>query len=551
MSASNKKKLRKEQIAAQLTEKQRKEQLEAKKLKAYSVIFIAVILVVAVVALSVMAVKAVNRSGIIDRNTVALTVGEHEVTSVELNYYFNDLVNSTYQEWYNTYGDDTATYMLLMGLDVSAPLDEQEYEDGKTWADNFMETAKNTAKNDYILYDKAMAEGFTLPEEDKTSLEAGLSNLELYSQLYGYADLEDYLVAIYGFGADETSYKAYTEKSALAGAYYEAYSEALTYDDAAIREYEKEHFDEFSSFTFASVYLPYTDFLSGGTTDENGTTTYSDEEKDAARDAAKAAAEELSKSANVLELNKAYAALDIHDEGEEATATTNTRKMSTAISETYRDWVMESSRKENDITVVANESTTTDSDGNTSTTVNGYYVILFQERDDNTKYMSNVRHVLIKPQGGTEDEETGETIYSDEELAAAKETADMLLRTWQEDGASEDAFITMVEESSEDTGSSETGGLYEDIHADSSYVAGFLDWCIDPARKTGDAEVVESEFGYHIMYYVGDDELTYRDYMITEALRTADVEAWHSELMDAVTVTEGDISRINTALVLG
>ena len=50
MSASAKKKLRKEENAAQLTEKQLKEQKEAKKLKAYTLTFaIIMVLVVAIV----------------------------------------------------------------------------------------------------------------------------------------------------------------------------------------------------------------------------------------------------------------------------------------------------------------------------------------------------------------------------------------------------------------------------------------------------------------------------------------------------------------------
>ena len=50
MSASNKKKLRKEQNAAVLTEKQRTQQKEAKKLKAYSTVFLIVMLAVVITA---------------------------------------------------------------------------------------------------------------------------------------------------------------------------------------------------------------------------------------------------------------------------------------------------------------------------------------------------------------------------------------------------------------------------------------------------------------------------------------------------------------------
>ena len=37
---------------------------------------------------------------------------------------------------------------------------------------------------------------------------------------------------------------------------------------------------------------------------------------------------------------------------------------------------------------------------------------------------------------------------------------------------------------------------------DGKYVKAFTDWSIDAARKPGDTGIVETEYGYHIMYYV-------------------------------------------------
>ncbi len=70
MSASDKKKLRKEQAAAALTERQLAEQAEAKKMKRLSIAFVAIMLVVALAAASIVGVRAVNNSGVIDKNTV-------------------------------------------------------------------------------------------------------------------------------------------------------------------------------------------------------------------------------------------------------------------------------------------------------------------------------------------------------------------------------------------------------------------------------------------------------------------------------------------------
>ena len=52
------------------------------------------------------------------------------------------------------------------------------------------------------------------------------------------------------------------------------------------------------------------------------------------------------------------------------------------------------------------------------------------------------------------------------------------------------------------------------------------------------------------MYYVGDDDLTYRDYMITQTLISNAMTEWEEGIISAVTATPGDDSRINKSLVL-
>ena len=34
----------------------------------------------------------------------------------------------------------------------------------------------------------------------------------------------------------------------------------------------------------------------------------------------------------------------------------------------------------------------------------------------------------------------------------------------------------------------------------------FNDWCFDASRKTGDTAIVKTQYGYHIMYFVGYGE---------------------------------------------
>ena len=553
MSASSKKKLRKEQDAAMLTEKQLVEQKEAKKLKIYTIVFAAVMAVVVCVALVTMAVNLVNRSGVIDKNTVAAQVGEHELSSVEFSYFYQDAINEAYNNWYANYGENTQVYVqAVMGLDLTKSLDSQiqDEETGTTWADYFIDIALENAHSDYTMYDAAKAANFTLDETAMENVDGIISNLELYAMLYGYEDSADYLRAIYGFGSTMDSYRAYCELTATADAYYESNFDSFTYDDAAIRAHEGENVNNYSSYTYASYYLSYTEFLEGGTEDADGNVTYTDEQRDAARAAAKAAAQSVCDAAtSVEEMDKAIAALEVNAEEEDAASTKNEHTLFTEIGSVIGSWLTEEGRKEGDVGMLENVSKSTDEDGNETSVVNGYYVVYFQGVSDNTQKMSNVRHLLVELSGGTEDEE-GNVTYSDEEKDAALEKATHLMDTFLGGETTEEAFAELVKENTDDTASAETGGLYENINPDSSYVPEFLSWSIDENRKVGDCEIVESEFGYHVMYYVGQTELSYRDYMISEELRAKDQESWYNGLLEAVTVTLGNTSRLNKDIVL-
>ena len=546
MSASNKKKLRKEQEAAKLTEKQRSAQKEAKKVNLYTAAFVIVLALLLIVAIVVGVRQAVTNSGIREKKTTALTVGTHEISNAELNYYYMDAVNN----FYSNYG----SYAAMFGLDVTQPLNEQVVDTatGATWADDFLDSAKSTAQAAYALADAAEAAGYTLPEENRASIQNAISSMDVYATLYGYSSGEDYLKAIYGKGATVESYQAYCERNALAQAYQEFYSDSLTYTDEDLRAAEADNYSAYSSFTYQTYYLAASRFLTGGTTDENGTTTYSDEEKAASIAAAEEAAKALTGADidSIEALDAAIADLEINADTQAAsTAYDNTRYSS--VNSAYLDWITDSSRKEGDMAYFANTSVSTDESGAETTTVNGYYVVYFIRSTDNNFPLSNVRHILVTPEHihdeGEEAHADGET-YSEEELAAAKKTAEEILAEWKAGEATEESFAALANEKSAD-GDGTTGGLYENISSDSSYVANFKNWALD-GHKSGDTGIVETEYGYHVMYYVGDTDYTYRDYQIETDLRNADVSEWYSQTVAAVAMTDGNTRYIRTDLVL-
>ena len=550
MSASDKKKLRKELSSAQLTEKQKKAQSEAKKLRAMSVSFIAIMLVAVLITVTVLSVRAVNNSGIIDRNTIAAVVGDKELNSIQMNYYLVDEARNTYSQWQQAYGDSVALYASLMGMDINTPIDQQMYdaEKAQTWADFFLDSAMEKAKSDYALYNKAVAEGFKLPEEDQKQLDAIPSTLTLYSLYSGYKDADKYLSAIYGYGADEESYIQYSKIATTASAYFNQYRDSLKYDATKIDEYEKDKFDNYSSFDYASYYVSSSSYLKG-TKAEDGTTTYSDADRAAALAEADRIAKELATNTDVESLDKAVAALEINKDNKNAATTKNKNVMYSSVpTDTLKAWLADKARVEGEIGIVVNESVSTDADGKETKTTNGYYVVVFQGRDDNLRLLANVRHILVSFEGGTTGSD-GNKVYSETEKAKAKATAEDLLKQWNEGEKTNDSFVELVKKHSDDSSAS-TGGLFEDIHKNSNYVESFKNWAIDPERKANDTGVIESVYGYHVMYYVGDGDITYRDYMITEDMRAEDTEKWHEEILKPVTVTEQDTHRLKLDLVM-
>lgn len=550
MSASNKKKLRKELYTDILSEKQRQEQAEAKKLKTYTIGFVATMVLVVCVALGVLGVRAVNNSGVIQKNTVAATIGDREISSVELSYYFIDTINKFYSEMSSTYSDSTDTYLQAMGLDASKALDRQTYDEetGETWADYFMNSALEQAKNDYALYDIAKKEDYKLTTEEQENIDSYLGNIEVYAKLYGYKNSDQFLRGSYGYGASLDSYSEYYERSEFAKSYYNAYPDTLTYDETAIREYDKANTSIFNSYTYTSCYMSYTAFRQGGTKDDKGNVTYSDEENNAARDKMKEVAEDLATATSADELKTKAEAIKVNEDNE-LKVSKNENMLHTSINAALSEWLADENRKEGDIAAIPNTSTTKNEDGTETTVTNGYYVVIFHSISDNFTKMGNVRHLLVSFEGGTEDEESGETVYSDKEKTDAKATADKYLAEWLAGDATEDTFITLVQKNSDDS-SAEEGGLYKNVAPNGKYVAEFQNWVLDESRKAGDTDVIETEYGYHVMYYVGDSEMNYRDYMITEKLRSADFEAWYKEATENITASLGDTSKIRTDLIL-
>lgn len=141
----------------------------------------------------------------------------------------------------------------------------------------------------------------------------------------------------------------------------------------------------------------------------------------------------------------------------------------------------------------------------------------------------DVRHILIAPQGGTTDED-GVTTYTDEEWATAQKKAQDLLDRYLAGDKTEAFFGELAELYTEDPGSKEAGGLYENVKT-GDMVEEFDAWCFDDSRKVGDTGLVKTRYGYHIMFYSGDEAEWI--YQCREAVRDEKISEFVNAAVDA------------------
>ena len=513
-----------------MAERQRQEAQEAKKLKVYTTTFwIVMALCLCIVVTTVLSNPVKN---VLYKNNVAVTVGDHEVSSVELNYFFIDTVN----DYINQFGE-YASYLL----DTTTPLNKQviDKESGETLADSLLKAAESTLKRTYALYDLAMEKGFKLDEEDEKAIDTLVTNMEFYAMYYGYGDVKSYLQGIYGNGSEVESYKEYQRINLIADRYYAEYAETLDYNDEQIREYEagkdgegenaKDRFHNFSSVTYSYYYVACNKWAPEKD-DKGNKIEYTADQLKEAREKAKAAAEALAagKFEDLAAFDKAIGEMEINkDEKTKPTASRFEDQLVPQVSHNdVREWLISKDLKEGDLTVIENSTGEGD-----KKEVKGYYVVRFGSLDENRFNLKDVRHILIKFEGGKYNSTTGQTTFTDAEKKAALEKAEKIYNEWVKSGASEEDFKDLVEEHSGDTASVEDGGLYENVFP-GQMVEKFEDFCYDENRKAGDHGIVESTYGYHIMFFVGDSDVTYRDFMIKAELRADELEEWLDDLVE-------------------
>ena len=261
----------------------------------------------------------------------------------------------------------------------------------------------------------------------------------------------------------------------------------------------------------------------------------------AAEATAKEFAGKITDEASFAALAREYATEDQKSNYEDDSATLlNNAGKSTVSSNipALADWLFADGRAAGDKTTV------TDTDNNR---VFVAYVVTPAGKITSTAG-ADVRHILVEAATTETDTEGNETALDDatieQNFADAKKQAEEILAEWKKGDATEESFAALATEKTADTGSSENGGLYEDINASSSYVPEFLNWAL-ANHKPGDTGIIRTSYGYHVMYFVGADEMPKWESDVRSTIATDNTNTYTTDITDAV---QKDLT-LNTAAV--
>ena len=502
MSASKKKKLRQELSPEELAELEVKKQEEAKTAKRNSILYVVGGILCAVLVVFLL----VWRTGLIQRSVTAATIQDETYSVGDVQYYFNNNVQNVYTTYYQMLG--------MPPFSSATSLKTQTYsqETGESWFDAMLDQTLDSMAVNAAIADRARAEGYVLSEGAQAYLDSALASLKTASEEGGFSSVDDYIQANYGpYITHDRVVELFTENM-LAEDYISTVTNGFTYSDADYKAYYEENADSLDTFHITQFVLQ----AKAATTDAEGKTIeMTDEEKAAALDASKAEMKALAEEIQAkLEAGEDADALLKEYEDQLYSHNVDTPYTGTSVNTSYAEWAYDSARKAGDVTLA-------EYDGGSSVY---YYVARFEDRTLDNSPTANVRHILIQAEM-----DEGAAQATDAQLADAKAKAEALLKEWESGAATEESFSELAMANSADTNSAVNGGLISNISATSNYVETFRDWATDSSRKAGDTGIVESVYGYHIMYYVADDEPVWK-LTADSALRSADYAAWKEEV---------------------
>lgn len=480
------------------------------------------IVLCAVIVLGVVAFS-LNYYGALQRVIKIGGVGSDQSVSIaEYEYYYMRAYNQVrYQAQYYQY-----YYQTSNGYDLSLTPEEQTQTtkdaDGNeiTWAEKLHEDTLEIIQLHKAYYNEALKMGLKLTKADEAFIDKQIEDLRDEAKSAGSNSsssnsenkvtysLNAYLRKVYGGSINERFLRKQLKIQVLAQKYLTERTNEIAkdYDQKDIdAEYKKDttayDFATFRAYTFKTTELTKEDKETDDALKARQAKANAEVKKNA-NDFYNAVTNDATFTAKAKELNKDTADYNVDKETKYSMLKSTAQS---TFSEDAAKWLFDSSTKVGSKKLFSDEE-------------NGKYIVVLALSKPHQEQTVTARHILFQ----TKDQNSGNDL-SEEEIAKKKTQAEDVLKKFNEGDKTEDSFAALANEYNEDTGSSSNGGLYEHIYP-GQMVTEFNDWVFDANRKAGDVELVETDYGYHIIYFVAKDGKDYYDSAIRSSKANEDIE---------------------------
>lgn len=497
---------RKERIA-KANAKKNNESPKTKKIKRITGISTLCALVLAIV------IVFLNFFGVFTRlTTVIVTKNNEKVSAVEYEYYYVNIMSNyqnkaiQYEEQYSQYYGEGAG-KIMTGYDYTKTPDKQKYTFGEldkkygkepTWADFFESNALEACYFNRELANKAKQEKINLTKENKKQLNEYIEDIRKTAAQNDYS-LNAYLRENFCKGLNEKLLREFIEIQMLTENYVVKISNKYK-NSVTEEEILKEYNDNKSKYNVTDIRIfPLTS--TAAVPDDNDKKSKEELKKETKKDADKVKAkakqmldgvtDEASFKAQAIKYSPSEQKKSYEENDATLSKAMSKAALESNVSKDAGKWVYDKNRKSADKKLF----TVNNDDG--SVTCYVIYIVK-PSYQDNTLQPVSVRHILVSFDENLED---GKEVKVTQKLKDEKrKVAQDIFNEWKKGKATEESFGELAKTKSNDSGSAQNGGLFEDVKRSSNYVEPFKNWCIADGRKVGDTGIVETTFGYHIMY---------------------------------------------------
>lgn len=553
-------------------------------------------IVVALLFVCCIILTVIVDTGITDRSKIVMSTNNYKVNGSMLKYFYNTQVNT----FYSTYSSMASYLGLDFSKSLKDQLCSMTEDANDTWYDYFMDITTSQLEQYLVYCEAAKAAGVKLEDSDIEEIDKALEAIETSANSSGYS-LAGYITAAYGNGVKEKDVRDSLELIQLYAKFaeikYDEFKDSATDDDVdkQVKDYITNYLvADYMSFTWTATNkeLKEADYE---TTEEyeaakkeaeekyealkakydgyaetlKATETYDafkealekiiyDEEyaelkdseyeekleeyKDANKDATDAEAEEAVLKEIEEEAQKAV---------EKAMESALTESGAYNITSDLGKWIfgteVKNAAEDDDEDEDEDDKDEEDEEPVPAAKEGDIFTNATNAEDEKTsgKYTVTVAY-LVKASGldETPTKNVGHILFEaddddEDEMSEAKKEAQKILDEYLAGELTKDAFEKLGEEYTADS-SVFYDGVKEGVMEDN-----FNDWLFSLGeyegieRKIGDTGLVETSYGWHIMYYNGDGHEYWYESAKADFIES-EMEDWFEAKSDEFKVTVND-----------